>query len=75
MPITRRISMTNFVVACTALCFQVGVLYPWHHQLDEEFKQLKVDHLRLLKENEESRMSELRSITEHLKLRDFARQS
>ncbi|KAI0739325.1 hypothetical protein BC629DRAFT_298578, partial [Irpex lacteus] len=26
------------------------VLYPWHHQLDEEFKKMKVEQARMLKE-------------------------
>lgn len=48
MILTRLISLTNFGVASSALAFQVFVLYPWHHQLDDEFKSLKVEHLRLL---------------------------
>lgn len=46
--ITRAISITNFVVASTALCFQVGVLYPWHKELDENFEKLKKEHLLVL---------------------------
>lgn len=46
--ITRIISITNFVVASSALCFQVGVLYPWHKELDENFEKLKQEHLRVL---------------------------
>ena len=48
MIVTRAISITNFVVASSALCFQVGVLYPWHKQLDEDFEALKKEHLRVL---------------------------
>jgi hypothetical protein len=66
MIITRGFSLTNFVIASSAFCFQVCVLYPWHHRLDDEFKQLKAEHLRLLQEGEESRLKELRSIREHL---------
>lgn len=66
MIITRGFSLTNFVIASSALCFQVCVLYPWHHKLEEDFKELRAEHLRLLKENEEVRVKELRSIREHL---------
>ncbi|RAL08065.1 uncharacterized protein BO97DRAFT_228637 [Aspergillus homomorphus CBS 101889] len=68
MLITRGFSLTNFVIASSALCFQVFVLYPWHHKLEDDFKQLKSEHLRLLKENEEGRVKELKSIKEHLGL-------
>ena len=49
MFLTRLISCTNFLVATSALGFQVGVLYPWHKQLDEDFEALKKEHLRVLK--------------------------
>lgn len=48
MIITRAISVTNFVVASSALGFQVGVLYPWHKQLDDDFEALKKEHIRVL---------------------------
>jgi hypothetical protein len=50
MLITRGISLVNFAVASSALAFQVFVLYPWHHQLDDEFKALKKEHLRVLRQ-------------------------
>lgn len=68
MIITRGFSLTNFVIASSAFCFQVCVLYPWHHKLEGEFKQLKAEHLRLLQEGEENRLKELRSIREHIDL-------
>ncbi|KAI4594468.1 hypothetical protein LQW54_012689 [Pestalotiopsis sp. IQ-011] len=46
--VTRLISLTNFVVASSALGFQVFVLYPWHKQLDESFEDLKKEHVRVL---------------------------
>lgn len=49
MIITRGISLTNFVVASSALGFQIFVLYPWHKQLSEDFENLKKEHLRVLK--------------------------
>jgi hypothetical protein len=48
MFITRAISLTNFLVATSALGFQVCVLYPWHKQLDDDFEALKKEHLRVL---------------------------
>jgi hypothetical protein len=48
MWVTRAISLTNFVVASSALGFQVFVLYPWHEQLSEDFENLKKEHLRVL---------------------------
>ncbi|CAG7950618.1 unnamed protein product [Penicillium salamii] len=68
MIITRGFSLTNFVIASSAFCFQVCVLYPWHHKLEDEFKQLKAEHLRLLQEGEENRLKELRNIREYLGL-------
>ncbi|CAG8339193.1 unnamed protein product [Penicillium salamii] len=70
MIITRGFSLTNFVIASSAFCFQVCVLYPWHHRLDEEFQHLKAEHLRLLKEGEDDRLKELRSIRELLESRN-----
>lgn len=51
MIITRGISLTNFLVATSALGFQVFVLYPWHKQLDDDFEKLKVEHVRVLNEH------------------------
>lgn len=48
MWITRGISIVNFTVASSALAFQVFVLYPWHNKLDDEFKALKQEHIRVL---------------------------
>lgn len=47
MLLTRAISMTNFLVASSALGFQVFVLYPWHIELDERFEELRKEHIRL----------------------------
>ncbi|PTU20459.1 hypothetical protein P175DRAFT_0217410 [Aspergillus ochraceoroseus IBT 24754] len=54
MFITRGISLVNFTVASSALAFQVFVLYPWHNQLDEEFKSLKTEHRRVLRQLDRS---------------------
>ncbi|KAH6650328.1 hypothetical protein F5144DRAFT_481165 [Chaetomium tenue] len=48
MKYTRAISLTNFLVASSALGFQVFVLYPWHKELDAGFEALKKEHLKVL---------------------------
>lgn len=30
-------------IGFTALCFQISVLYPWHHELSEQFTILEVN--------------------------------
>jgi hypothetical protein len=66
MLVTRRFSLTNFAIATSALCFQVLVLYPWHKRLDEDFKELKKEHLRVLQSGERARIAELREIRDGL---------
>jgi hypothetical protein len=63
---TRGFSLTNFVIGTSALSFQVFVLYPWHEQLDEEFKELRKEHARLLDETHRQHRQELRTIREQL---------
>lgn len=46
--IARRFSITNFLIASSALGFQVFVLYPWHNKLDDDFTALKKENVRLL---------------------------
>ncbi|KIX95636.1 uncharacterized protein Z520_08756 [Fonsecaea multimorphosa CBS 102226] len=67
MIFTRGVSLTNFVIATSALGFQVFVLYPWHERLDEEFRRLKQEHLHILHQGEEVRLGELKGINEQLK--------
>ncbi|KAJ9626817.1 hypothetical protein H2204_009833 [Knufia peltigerae] len=64
MLIARRFSVTNFVIATSALAFQVFVLYPWHNKLDEDFKELKQENLRLMAEVERGRLQDLKEIKE-----------
>lgn len=37
----KHLPLINFVIATSALTFQVMVLYPWHHQLSSEFSHVK----------------------------------
>lgn len=64
MLIARRFSITNFAIATSALAFQVFVLYPWHNKLDEDFKDLKQENLRLLQQVENVRTEQLKEIRE-----------
>ena len=66
---TRGLPLTSFIIASTALAFQVGVLYPWHHELDTEFKELKQEYRVLLAEQRaerEQRLKELSLIREEI---------
>ncbi|RVX74493.1 hypothetical protein B0A52_01619 [Exophiala mesophila] len=64
MQIARRFSITNFAIATSALAFQVFVLYPWHNKLDQEFKELKEENIRLLQKVEVGRSEQLKEIRE-----------
>lgn len=66
MIVTRGISLTNFLVATSALGFQVFVLYPWHKRLDDDFEALKKEHLRVLRTVEGIRIDERKGIREQL---------
>lgn len=76
MIITRGFSLTNFVIGSSALAFQTLVLYPWHHQLDDDFHRMNSRTAEMLREGEVARIAELRKIQEELaELRDKVRQS
>jgi len=67
--LARRFSVTNFVIATSALAFQVFVLYPWHQRLDDDFESLKKEQVKVLEElrkevklGRESRLGEIREM-------------
>jgi hypothetical protein len=64
--ITRTFSLTNFVIASSALGFQVLVLYPWHKELDEGFSELRREHSRILQQGQDQREKELSGIRREL---------
>lgn len=33
------------LVGVTALCFQISVLYPWHHELSTQFTEIQVNRI------------------------------
>jgi hypothetical protein len=38
----QNVPTIGLVVGCCALTFQVFILYPWHHELSEQFDKLQV---------------------------------
>ena len=69
MIVARRFSLTNFFIATSALCFQVFVLYPWHIRLDDDFAELRKEHLatvQAVQGGEQTRIAELKEIREAL---------
>ncbi|KZP25234.1 hypothetical protein FIBSPDRAFT_856211 [Athelia psychrophila] len=75
MIITRTFSLTNFVIATSALGFQVFVLYPWHERLDQDFRELKAAHIIALREGEERRLQELKGIRSAMEMMEAKRAS
>ncbi|KAK5135330.1 hypothetical protein LTR08_005434 [Meristemomyces frigidus] len=66
--VTRTFSLTNFIIASSALCFQIFVLYPWHKELDEGFGELRREHIRTLQEGQNQRAQDLMGIRKELEL-------
>ncbi len=64
----NSLPIINFAVACSALGFQITVLYPWHCVLDEDFKKLKKDQERKLTEFHTLKLERLQSIEEKIEL-------
>ncbi|KAF2091735.1 hypothetical protein K490DRAFT_2189, partial [Saccharata proteae CBS 121410] len=52
----------NFSVAVTALGFQTTVLYPWHHELDAAFQELKREHVTQLQIYHEVKLKRLEEL-------------
>ncbi|KAJ9223028.1 hypothetical protein DTO271D3_618 [Paecilomyces variotii] len=73
MPLFARIiTLTNFVIASSALSFQIFVLEPWHQTLDDQFQALKTEHIAMLKRHGEE-LSAIRSQIEALKEKEAKR--
>ena len=49
-PYFKYLPIVNFFIASSALVFQTTVLFPWHHQLDSDFKDLEEKHKAKLHE-------------------------
>ncbi len=66
-PIIQKIlPVFNFVIASTALGFQVTVLYPWHNQLEKDFSGLQHQQETKLHEYHELRMQNIKNIETYL---------
>ncbi|KAJ3057789.1 hypothetical protein HDU99_007130, partial [Rhizoclosmatium hyalinum] len=59
-PTVRRfLPYVTFVVGISALTFQMTVLYPWHHQLERDFKHLEEVQRRTEEEHFEKKMARI----------------
>jgi len=38
----ENVPIYGALVGISALCFQMAVLYPWHHELSEQFGEIQV---------------------------------
>ncbi|THY36349.1 hypothetical protein D6D01_00518 [Aureobasidium pullulans] len=56
----------NFTVAISALGFQTAVLYPWHEELDKEFKVLKQEHREQLHLHQQVTIKKLEDLEKRL---------
>lgn len=62
-PTARRwLPYLNFTVAISALGFQTGVLYPWHEELDREFKKLREENKEQLQVFHEAKLRRLEEL-------------
>ena len=59
MLIKRGFSLTSFVIASSALGFQVFVMYPRHLRLDADFEALKKEYLQVLHDGKADHHNEL----------------
>ncbi|KAH9857231.1 hypothetical protein C2E23DRAFT_865807 [Lenzites betulinus] len=67
---SRLLPYLNFTIATAALAFQTTVLYPWHHELDAEFKRLKEDQRRMLKELHDAKLERIAQVESKITLLD-----
>lgn len=61
-----RLAKFNFVIGMSALSFQLGVLYPWHTKLDDDFKKLEAEQMNQLASFHQIKVSRLESIEKKL---------
>lgn len=66
-PFVRKvIPYVNFAVACSALCFQFFVLYPWHIELDNDFQKMKEDNHMTLEDYHQKKIKRLEEIEKNI---------
>jgi hypothetical protein len=64
--IQKLLPVFNFIITSTALDFQVSILHPWHHQLDQDLNHLHREQEMKLDEYEELRMEHIKNIEQYL---------
>ncbi|KAF1351433.1 hypothetical protein BDV97DRAFT_351813 [Delphinella strobiligena] len=62
LTVRRWLPSINFAIAITALGFQTSVLYPWHHELDAEFKKLTAEHKSTLEYYHQAKLQRLEEL-------------
>ncbi|CAM4753251.1 unnamed protein product [Rotaria magnacalcarata] len=68
-PLVRKfLPLVSFLIATAALGFQVGVLYPWHHQLEQRFDELEDKQDKKLEQHHQSKMETIKHIEDKLEL-------
>lgn len=53
-------------MGASALTFQVSVLYPWHNELDKEFKNLKNNHIKTLDDYHNKKLLKLEQLEKRI---------
>ena len=67
-PLARKfVPLINFLVASSALAFQVFVLYPWHHQLEREFHVIQKEQKEQLENYHFLKLETIKNIQADLK--------
>lgn len=56
---SRFLPTLNFLIGSSALGFQLTVLYPWHEELDKEFKALEKTQQQKLRRFHEMKTQKL----------------
>jgi len=64
--IQKFLPVFNFVIASTALGFQISVLHPWHHQLEKDLISLQHEQETKLHEYHELKMQTIKNIEAYL---------
>ncbi|UJR32363.1 hypothetical protein I4U23_019826 [Adineta vaga] len=64
--VQKYLPFVNFLIASVALGFQVTVLYPWHHELQQEFNELEKQQDAKLRQYHELKMSTIKSIEDNI---------
>ena len=64
--IQKYLPFVNFLIATTALGFQITVLYPWHYELQQEFNDLQKQQEEKLRQYHELKMQTIKNIESNL---------